>query len=227
MGGSRRQSLLAATAFAGVLATFAAIAPQSAFAACTVVVQAGTGDNIIRCDTATTVNSVYPTNAGTDRVYNWTTLTGFGNINAGTIFPGAGNPKVDGAGLEFNGFTGGGAGVDVSFNNLDSGAVNQTVAATVGPSVQSGALSLITRGGGNISYTGNGAVTTVIAGAAALEATVQGTGNINIGSAASPISGATFSELTESSPPPPQVRPTYSSTAAASPLRLETTTPSG
>ena len=99
----------------------------------------------------TTLLTAFSTSPSNARVYNWTTLPGFGVINASTIFPGGGNPIVNGFGLEFNGFTGGGSETTINFNNVDSSLINQTAVPTIGPSAQTGALSLITRGGGNIS----------------------------------------------------------------------------
>lgn len=165
---SIRRTLLAGTAFTGVL--FAGIAAHSgsALAACTVT----SLPNTVTCDTTvTTATTNFDAASTTSNDYNQTFNSGggvTGAVNAGQTVSGQGLWIVAGV-----------PGAPITFTN--NGAV-----LGAGEGLQ------LSSAGGNITYLGNGSASGTIAGAGGLIISAGGAGSITVGTSGAPIA-ANFS----------------------------------
>jgi hypothetical protein len=166
-----RSLLLAGTALASGMLAGATMNAPTAQAACNVFVPGQ-----VFCATTTTTNTTFPNNAPNDRNYEFDVP----NVTA-VVIPGA---LVDGFGLRF-----------ASTN--PTGTVTVTNEGTVAATDANSFNGIEVQGnGGLVAYRGNGSASAVGASPGAFFAGLamfnRNGGDIQMGSAASPITGATF-----------------------------------
>jgi hypothetical protein len=164
----RRGMLLGGTALATSLFVYA---PGEAWAACAV------GVNSVSCGSTTTTDTTSPVNAPNDRHYSFTAATVTGDTQAPAL--------VQVFGLAVTNTQAGGT---LAFTN--SGQVAQN---TVPSGANGGTAALnLSANGGLISYTGSGAVTSIV-NTVGLNIANVGTGGIDFGAGSvATVAGATF-----------------------------------